>query len=75
LENNAKQNLHIKISSNLGFKATKDQITVLLGGNPNGDYKLRPFVVLSFTNPLGILRDMEVSLTCSLSLQQNGMDN
>jgi hypothetical protein len=27
------------------FKATKDRITVLLGGNANGDYKFKPVVV------------------------------
>jgi hypothetical protein len=33
-------------ASALGFKATKDQITVLLGGNANGDYKLTVVTIL-----------------------------
>jgi hypothetical protein len=33
------------------FKAAKHQITVLLGGNANGDYKLKPLVVCHSENP------------------------
>ena len=42
--------IHKEAKSVPGFKALKDRITVLLGGNVAG-YKLKPFVIWHSENP------------------------
>jgi hypothetical protein len=37
-----------------GFKAAKDRFAQLLGGNTEGDYKLKPVVVYHSANPCAL---------------------
>jgi hypothetical protein len=34
-----------------GFKASKDWITLLLGGNASGDFKMKPLLISHAANP------------------------
>ena len=34
-----------------GFKVSKDRLTLLHGGNANGDFKFKPFLIYNLANP------------------------
>ncbi|KAM4694159.1 tigger transposable element-derived protein 1-like isoform 1-T2 [Discoglossus pictus] len=46
----------------LGHKAAKDRLTLLLGGNASGDFKLKPLLVNRCENPRALRRKIKAAL-------------
>ncbi|XP_064093599.1 tigger transposable element-derived protein 1-like isoform X2 [Macrobrachium nipponense] len=53
-----------KESTEPGFKASQDGLTLLLGANAEGDYRLKPALVYHAENPLGPMAYANALLPC-----------
>ena len=63
MEEDARLKLHLYGEKLMpGYKATKDRLTLLFGGNASGDIKLRPLLVYHSENPRALKNKARGSL-------------
>ena len=58
-----KTNISHKEKTMPGFKTGKDSLTLILGGNALGDFKLKPLIVYRAENPQALKNIRKISLS------------